>query len=851
VISLDSRIRLPLSEIAAVAGGRFAGRDTVVGRIFTDSREGILADGSEMFIALKGERHDGHRYVGELSARGVANFMVNEDFPVGDFPESNFATVADTLDALQALARNYRDTFAFPVLGITGSNGKTCVKEWIHRIFAGTKRISRSPRSYNSQVGVPLSILMADSASELGVFEAGISMPGEMRRIERMLRPDIGIFTCIGDAHQENFGDTEQKIREKLSLFDRSRTLVYCADDERVHRAVVASKRADAAEERADATEERADATAKRADALFAWGRAAGVRLQILAVAPRPAGGAVLHLQLNPERRRMMFETPFSDPASIENLMHCIAFALLAGIDERTLSAAVAALEPVAMRLELKAGVNGCTIINDSYNSDINSLGIALNFLGGMTRHARKTLVLSDILQSDADERKLYSAVAELLRDKGITRFAGIGEALSRNSRAFAALDIERIEFYADTESFLRRCSKSEFGGEAVLLKGGRRFRFERISRLLEHKTHQTVMEVNLDALTDNLNLFRSKLKPETKLAAMVKAFSYGHGGVEIASLLQYHRVDYLAVAYADEGIELREAGIEMPIVVLNTDPDNFDLMIDYRLEPEIYSRNSLSAFLSVASRIGAVRYPVHIKVDTGMNRLGLSDDDLPALCRLIASDDAIEIASVFSHLAAADEPRHDEFTRRQIARFASFCTRLEAETGRRFTKHILNSAGIERFPEAQFDMVRLGIGLYGYGGEMRGLRRAATLRSAIVRIKTVAPDETVGYGRHGRVESARRIATVPIGYADGLDRKLGNGAGYFAVNGTPAPLIGNVCMDACMIDVTGIEAAEGDKVVIIGDNPSADDIAAILGTISYEVLTSVSRRVKRIFVAD
>ena len=832
MINLDSHLRRSLSATAATVGGRFTGKDVVVKRIFIDSREGFLADGDELFVALRGERHDGHRYAGELSARGVVNFMVNEDFPVGDFPESNFVIVADTLDALQALAGHYRDSFAFPVLGITGSNGKTCVKEWIHRIFAGTKRISRSPRSYNSQVGVPLSILMADSGSDLGVFEAGISKPGEMRGIERILRPDAGIFTCIGDAHQENFRDTEQKITEKLTLFTHSRKLVYCADDERIHRAVVA---------------------VKRADELFAWGRAEHVRLQILAVAPRPEGGVLLSLQLNPERRRMEFATPFSDAASIENVMHCIAFALFAGIDENALRATVAALEPVAMRLELKAGVNGCTIINDSYNSDVNSLSIALNFLGGMTRHVRKTLVLSDILQSDADERKLYSAVAELLRHKGITRFAGIGEALSRNSSAFASLDIERIEFYADTESFLQRCNKSLFRNEAVLLKGGRRFRFERISRLLELKTHQTVMEVNLDALTDNLNYFRSKLNSRTKLTVMVKAFSYGHGGAEIAALLQYHRVDYLAVAYADEGIELREAGIEMPIVVLNTDPDNFDLMIDYRLEPEIYSLNSLSVFLSTASKIGVVRYPVHIKVDTGMNRLGLSDDDLPALCRLVAEGDGVEIASVFSHLAAADEPGHDEFTRLQIARFESFCKRLETETGRSFTKHILNSAGIERFPEAQFDMVRLGIGLYGYGVEnaRHGLRRVATLRSAIVRIKTVEPDETVGYGRHGRVESARKIATVPIGYADGLDRKLGNGAGYFVVNGKSAPVIGNICMDACMIDVTGIEVAEGDKVLILCENPSADDVAAILETIPYEVLTSVSRRVKRIFVSD
>jgi alanine racemase len=827
-----------LSEISDIVGGVHLGNDAVIDHVFIDSRNRVGRVETALFAAIKGERHDGHDYVEELYAGGIRNFIVNRGCTIENIREGNFIFVENTLKAIQDIAANYRDTFSFPVLGITGSNGKTCVKEWIYRIFQNTETVSRSPKSYNSQTGVPLSVLLADSASNLGIFEAGISLPGEMERLERILHPDTGIFTNIGDAHQENFADIEQKINEKLQLFKKSKLLIYCSDYTDLHKAVSESK---------------------HGYSTFTWGYGAGTGLTILNKT-NIGSRTVLKTGINNSKLKEIygneqeFEIPFSDSASVENVMHCIAFSMIKMFDINLLKANLANLAPVAMRLELKEGINKCTIINDSYNSDINSLTIALDFLDGLTQHERKTLILSDIMQSESDETKLYQQVSGLLKSRGINRFIGIGEALERNSACFAAnSNIPDCKFYRDTDKFLQHCNKAGFNSEAVLLKGGRQFRFEKISRLLEFQVHQTVLEVNMNALVDNLNYFKSKLNEGVKLMAMVKASSYGHGSSEIAALLQYHRVDYLAVAYADEGVSLRENGITVPVVVLNTEPDNFDIMIEYQLEPEIYSINSLIAFLKTASGTGTVNYPVHIKVDTGMHRLGFVENDLPELCKILKNRPEISVASVFSHLAASDDSRHDEFTVSQIERFRNFCRQLEKETGYCFIKHILNSSGIERFPEAQFDMVRLGIGLYGIGtGEnSKCLSCVGTLSSAIVQIKRIDSGETVGYGRQGKVLTPKTIATIPIGYADGLNRKLGNGKGYFTVNGKSAPIIGNICMDACMIDITGIDAAEGDRVVVMGNVPSVSEIAGAIGTIPYEVLTGISQRVKRIYVSD
>jgi alanine racemase len=826
------------SELSGILGCSYLGNDVIVSYIFVDSRNRIDRVETALFVAIKGERHDGHDYIEELYAKGIRNFIVNKDFTTDRIAEGNIIAVENTLKAIQDIAANYRDTFSFPVLGITGSNGKTCVKEWIYQIFQTARTVSRSPKSYNSQTGTPLSILMADGASELGIFEAGISLPGEMTRLEKILHPDIGIFTNIGDAHQENFTNTEQKINEKLQLFKRSKLLIYCSDYCALHKTVSESK---------------------HRYSTFTWGYSDECNLNILSKTSI-RNRTVIKLKINDSilkdkiGDKAEFEIPFSDAASIENAMHCIAFALMEGLDVNLLKANLANITSVAMRLELKEGINKCTIINDSYNSDVNSLTIALNFLDGLTQHKKKTLILSDIMQSESDEKKLYQQVSKLLESRGITRFIGIGEALERNSGYFvASSNIPDCKFYRDTDKFLLHCNKANFNSEAVLLKGGRQFRFERISRLLEIQVHQTVFEIDMNAIVNNLNYFKSKLNDGVKLMAMVKASSYGHGASEIAALLQYHRVDYLAVAYADEGVHLRETGITMPIVVLNTEPDNFDIMIEYLLEPEIYSVNSLITFLKTASGTGVNNYPIHIKVDTGMHRLGFVENDLPVLCNIINNRHDIKVASVFSHLAASDESKHDKFTVLQIEKFKRFCNSLEETTGYSFIKHILNSSGIERFPEAQFDMARLGIGLYGVGIEenRKYLTNIGTLSSAIVQIKKIDEGETVGYGRHGVATTPKTIATVPIGYADGLNRKLGNGKGYFMVNEKPAPIIGNICMDACMIDITDIDAKEGDRVIVMGDVPSVYEIADITGTIPYEILTSISQRVKRVYVSD
>ncbi|MDR1130104.1 MAG: bifunctional UDP-N-acetylmuramoyl-tripeptide:D-alanyl-D-alanine ligase/alanine racemase [Prevotellaceae bacterium] len=825
-----------LSGISDIVEGVRLGNDVIIEHVFVDSRNRIDRMETALFVAIKGERHDGHDYVEELYAKGIRSFIVGRDFSVENIRGGNFIIVENTLKAIQDIAAGYRDSFSFPVLGISGSNGKTCVKEWIYQIFQNTETISRSPKSYNSQTGAPLSILMADSASTLGIFEAGISLPGEMSRLEKILHPDTGIFTNIGDAHQENFKNIEQKIDEKLQLFRRSKLLIYSSDYAALHKAVSESE---------------------HEYSTFTWGHDDGCNLKILNKTGVP-NRTVLKIKINDSKLRDMFgneqefEIPFSDSASVENAMHCIAFAMTKGFDINLLKASLANIAPVAMRLELKEGINRCTIINDSYNSDINSLTIALDFLDGLTQHERKTLILSDIMQSESDERKLYAQVSKLLQSRGISRFTGIGEALERNAACFIEnSNIPDCSFYRDTDKFLQHCNKAGFSNEAVLLKGSRQFRFEKISRLLEVQVHQTVLEVDMNALVDNLNYFRSKLNEGVKLMAMVKASSYGLGSSEIAALLQYHRVDYLAVAYVDEGVSLRENGITMPVVVLNTEPDNFDIMIEYQLEPEIYSINSLLSFLKTASGMGTGSYPVHIKVDTGMHRLGFEENDLPELCRILKNTQRIKVASVFSHLAASDESRHDEFTVSQIEKLRQFCRSLEEEIGYPFIKHILNSAGIERFPDAQFDMTRLGIGLYGVGidANRSSLASVGTLSSAIVQIKQVDGGETVGYGRHGRLTGTKTIATVPIGYADGLSRKLGNGKGYFMVNGKPAPITGNICMDSCMIDITGIDAKEGDRVIVMGDAPSVYEIADAAGTIPYEILTGISQRVKRVYV--
>lgn len=801
-----------LFHIAAVTGGALHGSDRSVSEIATDSRNHIARPGEALFVALAGANHDGHRYITELYRRGIRSFLVGHmpDDASRTMPEAAFVVVSDPLAALQTLAAYHRRQYDGTVVAVTGSNGKTVVKEWIAQLWPdGAGRLFRSPRSYNSQLGVALSLLMIRGDEQLVVIEAGISQPGEMERLEAMIRPQIGILTNIGDAHSENFGSEEQKLDEKLKLFRGAELLIYPADSQTIARQV--GKR-----------------YGKWPDRLRGW-----------------------HTAELAERNDLVeLSGRFDDSASRENAAHVAMLYRAIGIEPKPFSV----LQPVAMRLERHEGILGSTVINDSYNSDLTSLGIALDYLGHNAGDRPKTLILSDILQAGLKPDELCRQVARLVREHGIDDLVGIGPDLMSAAPLFrsgAAEGEVRADFYGSTDDFLRHVDKQRFAGRFILVKGSRAFGFERIARMLEKRTHTTTLEVNLGALAANLSHYRVLLRPETKVMVMVKAHSYGTGSAEVAALLEHEGVDALAVAFADEGVALREAGIRLPIVVLNSDPGSFAVMADYGLEPEIYSFASLRSYAGEMRSRGVAGAPVHLKLDTGMHRLGFGPEDLEALCGELQREPAVRVRSVFSHLAAAEDPAEDDFTRGQIERFREMSGRVVESLGDgSILRHICNSAGIERFPEAHFDLVRLGVGLYGI--ENPALQVAATLKTQIVQIKRLDRGDTVGYNRRGIVAGPTRMATIPIGYADGMDRGLGRGAGRVCIRGVLCPTIGNICMDTCMIDVSAVpEACEGDEVIVFGERPSVREVAETLGTISYEVLTSVSARIKRIYVRE
>ena len=788
-----------LKNIAGIVGGTFSGADSSVTRVVTDSRTANCPQ-QTLFVAIRGPRRDGHSYIAELYRKGVRGFIVDRDIDISGFPGAGFIRTGDSGEALQRLAAHHRDGFRGTVVAITGSNGKTVTKEWIAQLCPPGVKLFRSPKSYNSQIGVPLSLLMLDDEA-VAVIEAGISRPGEMCRLEKMIRPDIGLITNIGDAHQENFESLGQKAGEKLGLFASTPVIIYNAADPVLGEAVPVR---------------------------YGGRRLIGVDASLADLAG----------------------LPYSDRASRENAAGALALYEALGYDMKTVRSGLPGLQNVAMRLELKDGVNGCTIVNDSYNSDINSLAIALQCLDSVAGQRGKVLILSDIDQSGLPAEQLYARVAELVRTHGVDELVGIGSEIFRHAALFDC----RKEFYLNTDNFIGAGLRAGFVRKSILLKGGRRFQFERIGRMLENKVHTTVLEVDLDHMIHNLNYFRSLLRRGERMMAMVKAAGYGSGTFEVANMLERQGVDFLAVAFADEGVTLREAGITMPVVVLNADADSFDLMVDYRLDPEIYSFSSLRSFAATARRHGETGYPVHVKLDTGMHRLGFERPDIDPLIVELGTMPEVRIRTIFTHLAGSDEARHDDFTRSQIALFRELSDRLVAAfPGEHILRHIDNSAGIERFPEAQFDMVRLGIGLYGIGFvHQEHLLPVSTLRSRIVQIKELAVGETVGYGRHGRADGHPvRTATVPIGYADGLNRRLSCGRWSFIVNGKKAPIIGNICMDTCMIDITGIEAREGDSVTIFGEGATVGEMADALGTIPYEIMTGVSARVKRIYTKE
>ena len=801
--------------------------DQPINWLLTDSRS-LSFPAESLFFAIRTSRNNGHNYIQELYRQNMRYFVVSEMQPAYEkLTDAVFLKVPDTLQALQSLAAAHRATFRVPVIGITGSNGKTVVKEWLYQLLHADYRIVRSPRSYNSQLGVPMSVWAMNENTQLGIFEAGISEMHEMEHLQKIIQPTIGVFTNLGEAHQENFTGLKQKCEEKLKLFIQAETMIYCSDNKLVEICILQSG---------------------FKGKLISWGKSEKADMQVLNV-QKSADNTNVSLKYNGSA--IPVTIPFTDDASIENGLQCVAVMLHLGIGMKEIAKRILRLEAVAMRLEVKEGVRNCLIINDSYNSDLNSLGIALDFLNqqATAKNLSKTLILSDILQSGQSPDELYQTVAELVKNKNIQRIIGVGAEIAKHESLFQSLD---KTFFEHTEYFLKSPLVRELKNEIILLKGSRKYHFEDISEKLELVTHETTLEVNLNALVDNLNYFRSKLRPETKMMCMVKAFAYGSGAVEVARTLQHNRCDYLAVAVADEGAELRREGIRIPIIVMNPEKGSFGMIFDQKLEPEIYSFRLLDSFVLAAEKLGLTDYPIHIKIDSGMHRLGFELHDMEQLLASLKNQNQVKVRSVFSHLAGSDDAKFDAFTKQQVSVFTACADQLSAASPHKIMRHILNSAGIERFPEYQFDMVRLGIGHYGISSlPDTNLKQVCALKTVILQIKNVKGGETVGYGRKGIINTDKRIAIIPIGYADGFDRKLGNGVGEVLINGKRAKVIGNVCMDLVIIDVTNIEAKEGDVVEIFGDHLTISEVAGWLKTIPYEVLTSVSRRVKRIYFQE
>lgn len=810
-----------IATIIAARETRLSGPDIDIQHLLTDSRRLAQTNGT-LFFAIPSSRNSGVRYVADLYRAGVRSFVVPVGSEIGEMDGANVWYVDDVVTALQQLAARHREQYSGPVIGITGSNGKTVVKDWLVQLLAPEGPLCASPKSFNSQIGVPLSVWPLSESDRMAVFEAGISKVGEMERIERVIRPTIGVITNIGQAHDENFASRRQKTVEKLKLFAHCGTIVYCRDHADIHSAIMADP---------------ALASACHVD----WGRDEGCRLRL--VDTQCSDRSTTFVLYSAQTGQFRVTIPFVDRASQENAMHCIAVMLHLGYTPDVIAARCASLTPVEMRLEIIEAIGDSLLINDSYSLDINSLTIALDHLNHINNHPHKALVISDFVQTGLPDEQLYRQVASLVRMKGVDRIVCVGDHLRASRSLFDGID---AQFYNSTDDFVRNYNPDTLQGCTILLKGARVFAFERIAKLLQRKNHETVMEVNLDALIHNLNYYRSLIAPSTKLMAMVKASSYGAGRVEVASALQFNHVDYLTVAYADEGVDLRRGGITLPIMVMNPEEASFDDILNFHLEPDIYSFRILDLFAARLRAKGCARYPIHIEFDTGMHRLGFSGSDVDDLLARIAElESLVEVRSVFTHLACADDPAMDQFTRDQIQRFRLWSQPLPG------IKHILNSSGITRFPEAQLDMVRLGIGLYGISPEpdvQAQLRQVSRLVTRISQIKVIPAGDTVGYNCRWRASRPSRIAILTIGYADGLHRGLGYGRGHVNVGGKPCPIVGSVCMDMCFVDVTDVPCREGDRVVFFGDGDLLQRNAQAADTIPYELLTAVSPRVKRVY---
>ncbi|RXR35322.1 bifunctional UDP-N-acetylmuramoyl-tripeptide:D-alanyl-D-alanine ligase/alanine racemase [Flavobacterium piscinae] len=772
-----------------------------------------------LFFCIIGPNHNGHDYIQELIEKGVKNFVVSQ--VVNPTPEINFLKVEDTLVALQQFAAFYRKKFSFPIIGVTGSNGKTIVKEWLNFLLSPDYNIIRSPKSYNSQVGVPLSVIGINEQHNLGIFEAGISTVNEMQKLEAIIHPTIGILTNIGSAHDEGFENLGQKIKEKLKLFPNVDVLIYNKN-------------------------KSIDAFLNPNIKTFSWSssdKSADVLIHHKTTNDKTS------LNITIDKTCFKINIPFSDEASIENVIQCLMVMFYFKYDFDTIQNRLSLLYPIEMRLKVKKGINNTTIIDDSYSSDFQSLKIALDFLESQKQHHKKTLILSDIFQSGLENDELYSRVSQMVISNKINRVIGVGETISHYKHKF----LNGITFLSQAD-FLAHFDSLQFENETILIKGARSFHFEEIVSLLEEKTHETVLEINLNALSHNYNFYKAKLKPETKMMVMVKAFSYGNGGLEIAKLLEYLKADYLGVAFADEGIALKSNGIHLPIMVLNPESTSFEAIIQHELEPEIYSLKGLNAFLKIAKQKHLKDFPIHLKIDTGMHRLGFDEIHLEELISILKNCKTVQVKSILSHMATSDDLAHHDFALEQIEKFNRISTYISAALEISPIRHILNTSGISNYPQAQFDMVRLGIGLYGISNdanEQKFLENVGTLKSVISQIRTIQAGESVGYGRRFIAEKETKIATIPIGYADGIRRSWGNGLGFVVINNQKASIVGSVCMDMLMVDITDIPCVEGNEVIILGENPSVSFMAAKLSTIPYEILTGISQRVKRIFYRE
>jgi alanine racemase len=806
------------SKLPSVTKGTLEqlGKDRGIASLFTDSRKALPSDDA-LFFAIRGAHHDGHHYLKKLYESGVRQFVIEYSTDVlAGLTDCNILRVESSVKALQDIVSHHRASLSMPVIGITGSNGKTIIKEWLFQLLSEDYKIAKNPGSYNSQLGVPLSVWQLQSHHQLGIFEAGISRPGEMARLAPIIKPDIGIFSNIGTAHDEGFESTEEKIREKLKFFTYSHALIYHKDHTQI------------------------DNIVKRSGIVtFSWGYTDAADIKIEKKRN--------HLVINHKDHSFNLSLPFSDQASIENCLHCVATMIHLGYTGKTISERLKTLRSIPMRLELKEGINQCLIVDDTYNNDLAGLQISLDFLSNQHQKKKKRVILSDILESGLTDEALAKKIAEIIASNNVHNFIGIGKQLTGQSKHFSGGSL----FFNTTEEFLNNFDWNSIQQEIILVKGARTFRFEKIVNRLQRKVHGTIMEIDLGAVAHNLNYFKSKLNSDTKIMVMVKAFAYGSGSAEIANVLQYHKVDYLGVAYADEGVELRNNNITLPIMVMNPSEDSFDALMANNLEPEIYSFRIFDLFLKF---IEGRQATIHLKLDTGMHRLGFNENDLPELLALLRNHPFVKVGSIFSHLAGADESQHDNFSHDQSKLFSSIADKITKTLGYKPLYHILNSPGILRLPELQFDMVRLGIGLYGIDPtheKFIGLKPVATLKTIISQIKKIPAGETIGYGRKGKAMKDTTLATIAIGYADGFSRAFSRGVGEVMINGNSAKVMGNVCMDMTMVDITGIEAQEGDEVIIFGEELPIQSLAQKINTISYEILTSTSERVKRVFVAE